>query len=148
MIPQIHPPPSPICVPGAFNYFHIYLFLYTKSILDFYMLSRKKINNWIKPYLSYWFYGQRMRIYPRRLITCVHLPDIHGAIRTSNHKVVICWAPFDDVDGEEVSRRQHDALPFPEAEQADRVVTGNGADAVLHSCLQSKHNRKWVWSSW
>lgn len=88
-----------------------------------------------------------MRIYPRRLITCVHLPDIHRAIRTSNHKVVICWAPFDDVDGEEVSRRQHDALPFPEAEQADRVVTGHGADAVLHSCLQSKHNRKWVWSS-
>lgn len=85
-----------------------------------------------------------MRVYPRRLLTCVHLPDIHGAIRAPNHKVVVRRAPFDDVDGEEVSRRQHDALPLPEAEQAHGVVTGHGADAVLHSCLRGggEHNRK------
>lgn len=147
MIPLIHLPISHMCSKGFQLFSHIYI-LYNKNILDFYMLSRKKISNWRKPYLLCWFYGQRMRIYPRHLITCVHLPDIHRAIRTSNHKVVICRTPFDDVDREEVSRRQHDALPFPEAEQANRMVTGHGADTVLHSCLQSKHNRKWVWSSW
>lgn len=76
------------------------------------------------------------------LLTCVHLPDVDGAVRASNHQVVICRTPLDDLDGEEVSRRQHDALPLPETEQADGVVAGHRADAVLHPILQRKHSGK------
>lgn len=74
------------------------------------------------------------------VLTCVHLPDVDGAVSASNHQVVICGTPLDDLDGEEVSRRQHDALPLPEAEQADGVVAGHRADAVLHASLRRKHS--------
>lgn len=71
--------------------------------------------------------------------TCIHLPNVDGAIRASHHQVVVCWTPLDDLDREEVPWRQHDALPLPEAEQADGVVAGHRADAVLHPSLQRKH---------
>lgn len=80
------------------------------------------------------------------VFTCVHLPDVHRAVRASHHQVVICWTPLDDLDGEEVSRCQHDALPLPETEQADGVVAGHRADAVLHPSLQRKNSRR-QWSS-
>lgn len=76
------------------------------------------------------------------VLTCVHLPDVDRAIWASDHQVVICRTPLDDLDGEEVSRRQHDALPLPETEQADGVVARHRADAVLHPSLQRKHSAK------
>lgn len=74
-------------------------------------------------------------------LTCIHLPDVDGAVRASHHQVVICRTPLDDLDGKEVSRRQHDTLPLPETQQADRMVAGHRADAVLHPRLQRKHIR-------
>lgn len=75
------------------------------------------------------------------ILTCIHLPDVDGAVGASHHQVVICRTPLDDLDGEEVPRRQHDALLLPETEQADRVVAGHGADAVLHPSLQRKRSK-------
>lgn len=69
-------------------------------------------------------------------LTCVHLPHVDGAIRATNHQVVVGRTPLDDLDGEEVSRGQHDALPLPETKQADGVVAGHRADAVLHPSLR------------
>lgn len=69
-------------------------------------------------------------------LTCIHLPDVDGAVGASHHQVVVGRPPLDDLDGEEVSGRQHDALPLPQAEQADGVVAGHGANAVLHAGLQ------------
>lgn len=76
------------------------------------------------------------------VLTCVHLPHIDGAVGASHHQVVVRRTPLDDLDGEEVSRRQHDALPLPETEQADRVVAGHRADTVLHPGLRRKHSGK------
>lgn len=74
-------------------------------------------------------------------LTCVHLPDVDGAVGAAHHQVVVGRTPLDHLDGEEVARRQHDALPLPEAEQAHRVVAGHGADAVLHPGLQGRRAR-------
>lgn len=71
-----------------------------------------------------------------QLLTCVHLPDVDRAVGAAHHQVVVGRTPLDDLDGEEVARGQHDALPLPEAEQAHRVVAGHGADAMLHPGLQ------------
>lgn len=80
--------------------------------------------------------GGKSEGHRRQGLTCVHLPDVDGAVGAAHHQVVVGRTPLDDLDGEEVARGQHDALPLPEAEQAHRVVAGHGADAVLHPGLQ------------
>ncbi|TNN53580.1 hypothetical protein EYF80_036223 [Liparis tanakae] len=68
--------------------------------------------------------------------------NVDGAIGAAHHQVVVRRPPLNDLDGEEVSRRQHDAFPLPEAEQADGVVAGHGADTVLHPGLQQRKHRR------
>lgn len=68
-------------------------------------------------------------------LTSVHLPDVHRAIGTAHHQVVIGRSPFDHLDREEVPGGQHDALLLPQAQKTNGVVTGNGANTVLDSCL-------------
>lgn len=72
------------------------------------------------------------------VLTCVHLPDIDGAIRASHYQVVIGRAPFDDLDGEKVSGRKHDALLLPQTEQTNGMIAGYGANTVLHPSLDTQ----------
>lgn len=87
--------------------------------------------------ISYLFYIVCLSIW--KFLTCVHLPDVDGAVRTSHNQVVVCRTPLDDLNGEEVSGRQHDALSLPETQQTDRVITGHRADAVLHTSLRRRN---------
>lgn len=75
-------------------------------------------------------------------LTSVHLPDVHRAIRASHHQVVIGRPPLDHLDWEEVAGCQHDAFLLPQTQQTHGVITGNGANTVLDSCLIKEKREK------
>ena len=70
--------------------------------------------------------------------TCLHLPDVDGAVSAADDEEVVQGSPLDHLDGEELSWCQHDALAFLEAEQCQRVVAGYRADTGQNTNLRKK----------
>lgn len=69
-------------------------------------------------------------------LTGFHLPDINGAVRTTNNHEVVQRAPLDGDYGKQVSGCENNALALCQAEKCYRVVAGYRADALPHPHLQ------------
>lgn len=75
---------------------------------------------------------------PNPRLTCVHLPHVDRAVGAAHHQIIVTRPPFDDLDGEEVSGGQHDALPLSQTQQADGVIAGHRTHTVLHTRLEEQ----------
>ena len=70
-------------------------------------------------------------------LTSFHLPDVHGAVRAANDDEIVMRSPLDDVYRKQLTWCKQDTLVVTKRQQRQRVITGDGTDAHLHTSLST-----------